>query len=121
MRRVEAALAGKKSWIAFHRESEVLASRAQMVRNGDPDKAAELSLEAAKLEEKAARLVPRHKRRTRSVLAVSAAALWFKARRPATARVFAREWLRRENATALEKERLREIVAKREAAPAAVG
>ena len=65
------------SWAELHRQSEQLASEAQAA----PERARELYAEAAKLEAAALLELAPTKVRTIGITAVSAVALWFKARR----------------------------------------
>jgi hypothetical protein len=68
------------SWADLHKQSERLASQAQMVSAQSPDRARELYAEAAKLEAAAISELTPTKIRTLGITAVSAVALWFKAR-----------------------------------------
>jgi hypothetical protein len=82
------------SWLTFHTESEKLAIEAQLAaRNRNHDHALDLYRKAAEAEKHALDLVDRSKMRTRAVTAVSAVALWFKAREYAVAEQLAYEML----------------------------
>ena len=63
-----------------HRTSEQFASKAeQMIRSGNNFKAARLYAKAAELEEQAFVAIDATKLRTRAIIGMSAAALWYKA------------------------------------------
>jgi hypothetical protein len=68
------------SWAEFHQESERLAAQAQGLALTEPDSAQKLYVEAAKAEASALMDVDIFKVRTLGITAVSAVALWFKAR-----------------------------------------
>ena len=69
------------SWADLHQKSEHLASEAQALARQSPERAQELYVEAAKLEALALTTVTPTKLRTLGITAISAVALWFKARR----------------------------------------
>ena len=74
------------SWAELHRMSEHLAAEAEVaVRSRSPEVAAQLYIRAAELEAQALVAVAPTKLRTLGITAVSAVALWFKARRFAEA------------------------------------
>lgn len=69
------------SWSDHHTSSEKLASEAQAShRRGEREVAERLYSEAAEQETKALQYLPEDKQRTRGITAVSAVALWYKAR-----------------------------------------
>ena len=68
------------SWTDFHQKSERLAAEAQCITLASPEKARLLYAEAAKAETAALTKVDIFKVRTMGITAVSAVALWFKAR-----------------------------------------
>ena len=67
-------------WLEYHRQSEQLASNAEVTAHrGDSARARELYIEAAQAEEKALQEVELAKSRTYGITAVSAVSLYFKA------------------------------------------
>lgn len=68
------------SWAELHHKSERLAAEAQGAARNSPELARKLYIEAAKLEAEALSDIPPTKLRTLGVTAISAVALWFKAR-----------------------------------------
>jgi len=82
------------SWGRFHRESESLAASAESaLRESDQERARELYLKAAALEEKALAALDMKKRRTVGITAVSAVALYYKAKAYREAETLACRWL----------------------------
>lgn len=81
------------NWADLHRESERLASEAQLSVAARPEHAAELYARAAELEEAALAGVDAGKVRTRGIVGVSAAALRFKSGNLDRAEELARELL----------------------------
>jgi len=82
------------TWSAFHSESEKLAIKAQLAaRDRKHDLALDLYRRAAEAERRALALVGTEKVRTRAITAVSAVALYFKAREFAAAEQIAHEML----------------------------
>jgi hypothetical protein len=77
------------SWSDLHRKSEQLASEAQMAMAQSDGRAPELYAEAAKFEAGALAELAPTKLRTIGITAVSAVALWFKARQYAQAQKLA--------------------------------
>lgn len=73
------------SWSDFHQKSEHLAAEAQSVARKSPEFAQQLYVEAAKMEAQALAELAPTKIRTMGITAVSAVALWLKARRFAEA------------------------------------
>ena len=74
------------TWDEFHRQSEQLAIQAHLaLREHRLADATKLYKEAAELEQKAYEIIDVNKTRTRGITAVSAAALWYKAREYARA------------------------------------
>jgi hypothetical protein len=69
------------SWTELHQKSEHLAAEAQAVSRKSPELAQQLYVEAAQLEAEALAAVSPAKLRTLGITAISAVALWFKARR----------------------------------------
>jgi hypothetical protein len=70
------------SWLELHQRSESLAAEAEMAaRSNAKERAEQLYVEAAELESQALESVLPSKTRTRGITAVSAVALWFKARK----------------------------------------
>jgi hypothetical protein len=69
------------TWNEHHTRSEHLASEArELSRIGDRERAEALYAEAAEQETAAIQFVPEEKQKTRGITAVSAVALWYKAR-----------------------------------------
>jgi hypothetical protein len=77
------------SWADLHRQSERLAAEAQAAALQSPERARELYVQAATLEADALGELAPTKLRTLGITAVSAVALWFKARRFAEAQKLA--------------------------------
>jgi hypothetical protein len=77
------------SWAELHQQSERLAAEAQGIIVASPDKARLLYAEAAQAEAAALLEVGPAKIRTLGITAISAVALWFKARRFAEAQTLA--------------------------------
>jgi hypothetical protein len=70
------------TWRSSHAKSEALAARAQLASDArDQDQARALYADAAQHEQEALNLIPADKARTLGIVAVSAAALWYKAQR----------------------------------------
>ena len=83
------------SWIVLHRESERLASEAEIaMRNRRFPEAIDLYAKAARQEEQAALALEPNKKRTIGITAVSAAALHYKAGAFDDAAAVANRWLR---------------------------
>jgi hypothetical protein len=69
------------TWSDLHKESEAAAAQAEVLaRSGDRDGARQAYASAADFEQRALDAVGRDKPRTFGILAISAAALWFKAK-----------------------------------------
>lgn len=86
------------SWTELHQRSESLAAQAEMaVRANARDRAEQLYVEAAELESQALTSVLPSKTRTLGITAVSAVALWFKARKFAEAQKLAHQVLAAQN------------------------
>lgn len=68
------------SWADLHEQSERMAAEAGSLIASSPDRARQLYAEAAKLEAKALTDLSPSKTRTLGITAISAVALWFKAR-----------------------------------------
>jgi hypothetical protein len=68
------------SWVDLHQKSEHLAAEAQAAAQQSPEHAQDLYSQAAKLEAEALTALAPAKVRTLGITAVSAVALWFKAR-----------------------------------------
>ena len=69
------------TWVELHRQSELLASAAESsLRSGDITRAEFLYARAADWETQALEATPPDKLRTLGITAVSAAALWYKAK-----------------------------------------
>ena len=82
------------SWLEHHRESERLASEAEIAsRNDRGESARGLYLHAAQAEARAIDALDQSKARTLGISAVSAASLYFKAAQYAEAEVVAARWL----------------------------
>jgi hypothetical protein len=82
------------SWVTEHSESERLAAEAQVAARADQcELAEELYARAAKAEVRALSELDPSKQRTRGVTAVSAVALWYKAKQDATAEHLAHDLL----------------------------
>ncbi len=81
------------SWADLHQKSEQLASEAQVALARSDDRAHELYREAARFEAAALAELAPTKLRTMGITAVSAVALWFKAREFAQAQKFAHQVL----------------------------
>jgi hypothetical protein len=82
------------TWTEFHTESERLASSGEAAfRLGDLQRALELYRRAAEAESKALEVLPAIKLRTIGITAVSAVALWYKAREYSKAAKLAHKWL----------------------------
>ena len=82
------------SWLDFHRQSERLASEAEIAsRQQDPEQARNLYFTAAQAEEKALHEVAIDKPRTYGITAVSAVSLYFKASEWLMARTLAHRCL----------------------------
>ena len=82
------------SWQEYHRESERLASDAEVAsRDGERESARCLYLRAAQAETRAIKALDHSKTRTLGISAVSAASLYFKAGRYEEAESAAARWL----------------------------
>jgi hypothetical protein len=68
------------SWAELHQRSEHLAAEAQAASRDSGDRAQALYAQAAGLEAEAIAALPPSKTRTIGITAVSAVALWFKAK-----------------------------------------
>jgi hypothetical protein len=77
------------SWAELHQRSEHLAAEAQAAARTSPELAQQLYIEAATLEVEALASISPAKQRTLGITAISAVALWFKARRFADAKQLA--------------------------------
>ncbi len=98
------------SWAEFHQQSERLAAEAQTVAIEAPDRARELYAEAAKLEAQALRGLAPTKVRTLGITAVSAVALWFKARQFEEAQRLAYEVLVNDSLPPFASQQLQELL-----------
>ena len=84
------------TWAELHRQSEVLAADAELAaKAGDAERAELLYAQAADREEQALEKVQPAKARTLGITAVSAAALWYKAKRFDRAARLAQDYLER--------------------------
>lgn len=99
------------TWAEFHAESERLAIAAQMVsRTRNADHSLALYKQAAEAERKALDQIDESKVRTRGITAVSAVALWFKAREYALAEQLAHSMLADSHIPEFAREELRNLV-----------
>lgn len=91
--------------------SQFLAESAHTsLRLGNVDEAHKLFGEAARLEAEAFRAIPDSKPRTKGILAVSAASLWYKSSNVAAAEAFSHEALQSEDLPSFARQELREIL-----------
>ena len=98
------------SWAEFHQQSERLAAEAQSAAVGAPDRARELYAQAAKLEAQALGELAPEKLRTIGITAVSAVALWFKARKFDEAQRLAFRVLTNDSLPAFASQQLQELL-----------
>lgn len=99
------------TWAALHSESERLAIEAELaMRARNVDHALDLYKQAAQAERKALERLDRSKVRTRGITAVSAVALWFKAREYELAEQLAYSILADSNIPEFAREELRNLV-----------
>jgi hypothetical protein len=98
------------SWVEFHQESERLAAQAQGLALTEPERAQKLYADAAKAEASALMDVDIFKVRTLGITAVSAVALWFKAREFAEAQQLAHRILGEADLPAFAKEQLQVLL-----------
>lgn len=98
------------SWAELHQTSERLAAEAQGLALTAPDRARALYAEAAKAEAAALMEVNIGKIRTRGVTAVSAVALWFKARAFAESQKLAHQILAEADLPAFAREQLQVLL-----------
>jgi hypothetical protein len=99
------------TWAEHHTQSERLASEAEVVaRAHGPAAAEELYLQAAEAEERALGDLDPQKQRTLGITAVSATALFFKARAYARAQRIAYSWLASEHLPVFAVEQLRDLL-----------
>lgn len=98
------------SWATFHQESERLAAQAQGLLGAEPEKARLLYAQAAKAEAAALLEVDISKARTLGITAVSAVALWFKAREFDAAQRLAHRILGEADLPAFAREQLRALL-----------
>lgn len=98
------------SWADLHQQSELLAAQAQVTALESPERARELYAEAAKLEADALFDLAPTKLRTLGITAVSAVALWFKARRFGEARKLAYQVLANDSLPAFATEQLQGLL-----------
>lgn len=98
------------SWAEYHSRSENLAAAAQLVMLGEPKRALELYAEAAMNEALALDALPQDRTRTLGITAVSAVALWFKARRFAEAQALAYRILANQSMPPFAVEQVRDLL-----------
>lgn len=99
------------NWAIFHAESEQLAINAQLkLRAQNLSEALSLYQQAAEVEQKALDCLDISKTRTRGITAISAVALWFKAKEYIRAEQLAHKMLADENIPAFAREELRNLV-----------
>ena len=99
------------TWLAHHKESERLATDAEIAtRGGDTRGAQELYAKAAEAEERALEDLEPSKLRTVGVSAVSAVSLYLKADRLASAESVAYRWLTNEQLPAFAAEQLKALL-----------
>src|SRR3990172_9195572 len=99
------------TWVELHSESERLAIEAQLALNARAvSRATELYKRAAELEQKALDQLDVSKTRTRGITAVSAVALWFKAREYVLAEQLAHSMLADPHIPEFAREELRNLV-----------
>ena len=98
------------SWAEFHQKSERLAAEAQGLALTAPDRARALYAEAAKAEAAALMEVNITKIRTLGVTAISAVALWFKAREFAESQKLAHQILGEADLPAFAREQLQVLL-----------
>ena len=98
------------SWAEFHQKSERLAAEAQGLALTAPDRARALYAEAAKADAAALMEVNITKIRTLGVTAISAVALWFKAREFAESQKLAHQILGEADLPAFAREQLQVLL-----------
>ena len=98
------------SWAEFHQESERSAAKAQGLALTEPERAQKLYADAAKAEASALMEVNIFKVRTLGITAVSAVALWFKAREFAEAQKLAHRILGEADLPAFAKQQLHALL-----------
>src|SRR4051794_6713854 len=98
------------SWAEFHQQSERLASEAQTAAQEAPERAHELYAKAAGLEAQALGELAPTKLRTIGITAVSAVALWFKARQFEEAQRLAYRVLSNEDLPPFASQQLQELL-----------
>ena len=98
------------SWAELHQKSERLAAEAQGIAQTSPDRARALYAEAARAEAAALMEVSTFKVRTFGITAVSAVALWFKAREFVEAQRLAHRMLGEADLPAFAKEQLQVLL-----------
>ena len=99
------------TWAELHRQSELLASQAEAaLRAGDASGAEQLYADAADWEARALGSVAPEKLRTLGITAVSAVALWFKAKRFGLAEGLAYRSLARPELPQFAKTQLKELL-----------
>jgi hypothetical protein len=98
------------SWAEFHQQSERLAAEAQARALDSPERARELYAQAAQLEVQALADLAPTKLRTIGITAVSAVALWFKARRFEEAQKLAHRVLANNSVPAFASQQLQELL-----------
>src|SRR3989304_439792 len=99
------------NWSTFHKESERLASEAEVtLHKGDNERAQELYLQAAEAERKSLGFLDRSRPRTLGICTVSAAALLYKADQVSVAERFTHEWLARDGLPEFARGELRSLL-----------